>query len=322
MKSTLAALLSTLALAGVVIVYLEVDRLSQEVRSLARAGTEERTGASVRRAPVTPAGVMGARRESSAENTHGGPSSGSRKDAMGGAADRGAQATVLERIARLEQAEQARRAHRGLPTPTPFRFPRYARTVDDLARSLRLTPTQADRVRDAIDRGRRRVEAILKIPDETGRSPFERREEQRRRIREAVKSGEHGDVLKLAQEMRSAHQRPIPGRDATYAQEVARVRRETREEIGASLDQKQRKEFAETNIDGLVGGPGGGPVAVSVLRTGPADGDEGVFVSTGVSEINVEGDGEPADADQGRRGGGTGPNAGHSAKDDPTDDAD
>jgi hypothetical protein len=136
-----------------------------------------------------------------------------------------------------------------------------AHSVADLERTLSLTPSQTARVKTAVDRARQRVEDVLSIPDETGRSPLERREEQRKKVLDALKNKDQSGILTLAVDSIGNRDRQIPGRNATYGQEIERITKETREEIAAGLSEDQRKTFADTRIDPLVAGQGGGGFA-------------------------------------------------------------
>lgn len=166
----------------------------------------------------------------------------------------GAPASVEERLARLERDQKTLQAGRALPgwrTPQAF-----ARSMDDLAGQLSLTATQRTRIEDAVARGRQRIEDVLRIPDETGKSPYERRAEARKKLEEAMKNPAPGGVLAFATDLMSHRDKKIPGRNDTYSDEIDRIRKETREEIATALDAKQRDAFEQTNVNGLLGEAG------------------------------------------------------------------
>ncbi len=288
MNSALATILATAALLGVGGLYLKVDRLADDLGKT-RTTPGERAGAGD---SVLASGSRSARPRTVQREL---ADPGGRPEVVEPMGGDSSDESLTERITRLEVAER-KRSERRRSSPGPgMRLPRFVRSVDQLARQLKLTPTQKDRVKDSVERGKRRGEEILKIPDETGTSPFERRQERQKKIKEAITKGEHGNMLRFVQDQMAVYNRKIPGRDATYGEELKRIRKETRDEIDASLNAQQRKELEGTNIDGLVGGPGGGvPMAISVFRS-ESDGDRGggMFVSTGVTEIAVEsGDGK------------------------------
>ncbi len=75
--------------------------------------------------------------------------------------------------------------------------------------------------------------------------------------------------------------------NATYGEEIDRVERETREDVKANLSPEQQEQFADTNIDGMLGG-GGGTHMVSVFSAGDGgDGIGGLVVEVGKS-IEIE----------------------------------
>jgi len=266
--STLATLLSAVAIGGVGLLYLKLGRLEDDLQSLNRAPVRSsRAPASLDEASESPwlarpRGDRTAREEAAGERDQGAPvhAGRARKDL-----------TLEERVALLERRrEEARRAPAPVPAAPwlPGRKRVFARSMRDLTRSLHLTPTQTVRVKSAVERGRERIEAILKIPDETGKSPYERRQERRKKLQEALKSGKAGTIFSFASSMGADRAKKIPGRNETYGQESDRIKKETREEIEGSLDNAQKKSFEQTNIDSLVGAPSEG-VAIS-LFTGAA----------------------------------------------------
>jgi hypothetical protein len=124
--------------------------------------------------------------------------------------------------------------------------------VDDLERHLSLNPAQRSRVEVALERGRQRIDDLLRIPDETGKSPHEQKAEARRKLEEAMKTPQPGAILAIT-DLASYRRRKIPGRAETYGQEIDRIKKETRDEIATALDAEQREELEDTNVDGLFG---------------------------------------------------------------------
>jgi len=196
-----------------------------------------------------------------------------------------------ERITRLEERQRALQAEQGAPWTRHSRT--FARNVEDLSRKLSLTPTQQGRIEEMVTRGRQRIEDVLKIPDETGTSPFERRAEARKKLEEAMKAPQPGGVLAFATDMMSYRERKIPGRNDTYGDEINRIRKETREEMTSVLDTKQQEAFGQTNVDGLLGEAGNVSFAYALNGTGEG-GQEGMIVDMGAEVAPEEGtDGDP-----------------------------
>lgn len=244
-----STVLAALALGLVAVLYVKVDRLESRLGS-ARAEPREGIGAvEIGRAPEW--GVAARVRD---EESGGLADRGPAVHASGGGGADTRPASLEERITRLEHGQQALRTERGIP----FRSQRFARNTEDLAKQLSLTSTQRTRIDDVIGRARQRIEDVLKIPDETGKSPFERRAEARKNIEEAMKSSRPGvpGMLSIATDMISYRDQKIPGRSDTYGDEIDRIRKETREEISTALDAKQQEAFQETNVDGLLGETG------------------------------------------------------------------
>jgi hypothetical protein len=201
--------------------------------------------------------------------------------------------TLEERVARLEKRQEKMREEARNAPVAPFRGRRFARSVDDLAKSLELTPTQKERVSQAVERGKRQIEEIMKIPDETGKSPYERRQERRKKMLEAVKKKDTGGLIAFAGDMFSYRNKQIPGRNATYGEEIDRVKKETRDEIATSLSAEQQESFQETNIDPLLGG--GGMMSFSVVAGADEGGEDGEGAVIGESievEVGLEDDEE------------------------------
>ncbi len=135
----------------------------------------------------------------------------------------------------------------------------HIRSAPQLARQLKLTTSQQDRVQLALENGRQRVEEIMKILDSSGTSPFERRETLRAQLSEAMRTGKWSDAKRaIAQAMRAPRigTLTIPGRTTTYGEEVERLAGETRTEIAAALSNEQRRGFESTEIGPLLTGGG------------------------------------------------------------------
>jgi hypothetical protein len=253
--------LGAAALAGVVVVYLKVDQLAAEVRPWiqGRARTE--------RSPVLADWPAEDRRRPPAE--HGSaavgapladapPASGAPAAEVGDASSLDG---LAERVARLE-AGGGKRAERPL---AHWPMPRFASTVKDLAKDLGLSAAQEARVEEVVRRGKQRIEDVLRIPDESGQSPWDRREERRRKLAEAVGKGDKGALLAIGLEPLRERETRIPGREQTYGEEIERIREETRAEIESHLDAGQKETFGDTRIDPLLGE--NAAVAFSVVTT-------------------------------------------------------
>jgi hypothetical protein len=284
--------ISTVALGVGGALYLKVERLEGELRG-ARSPTRE-TGPSAvaNELPDIPATGREA-----AERTPGEAEAGPVQVASKATAPKAQ--TLEERITRLERRAQAG----GGPLERPWRTRRFARNVDDLAEHLSLTQTQKARIQDVIDRGRQRIDDVLKIPDETGKSPYERREEGRKKLEELAKNPQPGAVLGMATDMLSYRERKIPGRNETYGSEIDRIRREAREEIATALDVKQREAFEQTDTDTLLGG--GGHQVSFAFASGP-DGEhagEVAVLEVGTSVVTEEAE-VAEEAPEGTAGGG------------------
>jgi len=295
--AVISAVLAAVAVGGVVMLYFRTEDLSDQLRSLSRDGSPEArltVESSEPRSLLAAEGLPSA----SAQGTRPLPGPQTRP------APAPAAATLEERIERLE-ADRDRLARevertRDQAGPAVWRGPRsFARNVDDLSTRLNLTPTQRARIQDAVDRGKQRIDEILRIPDETGKSPYERREEQRKKLQEALKDPGKaaGGVLALAGDLVSYRESRIPGRNETYGQEIERVQKETRDEISQSLDASQKEAFADTNIDAMLGG--GGSMALAITSFQSADGDHEVLVGTGATLVEEPAEQEEANATDG-----------------------
>jgi hypothetical protein len=203
--------------------------------------------------------------------------------------------TIEERIERLERAETKRRTEPGdarVSAPSFFRSTPFVRNVKDLSDRLKLTRAQRDRVQAAVDHGKRRIEEIMKIPDEEGKSPYERREERQKKIEEALKSGKTDGIVTLAMSGMSHRNKKIPGQNATYGEEIDRVKKETREEMAQTLSQEQQEEFKDIRVDPMLGGSGAFQTyAVGFAGPGAKDGEGSrakVIIEKGVAVEEVE----------------------------------
>ena len=292
--SAIALLMSTVALACGVYVAVEVSRIRDELGRTRQPRdravlAEEPAGLAAARRPIADRGIS--MRDAPARQAD---------EAPVAEAPRGA---LEERIERLEKGqEKMREASRHVPA-MPFHSSRFARTVDDLAKNLKLTPTQKTRVEQAVERGKRQIDEIMKIPDETGKSPFERRQERRKKMMEAVEKKDTGGLIAFAGDMFAYRNQQIPGRNATYGEEIDRVKKETRDEVASSLSVEQQETFEETNIDPLLGG-GGGTMALSVFHTATDDGEGGGTgaILGGSIEVETEVEGDEEDEDDEKDG--------------------
>lgn len=270
--------MAAVALGAATVLYLRVEELERDLGS-PRAASRE--GAKVREMPMGEGSMV---LEQRAERERGLGADDAPADALGAGGD-GRRASFEERIAQLERDQKTLRTERGVP----FRFSeKFARNTDDLAKQLSLTSTQRTRIEDVIGRARQRIEDVLKIPDETGKSPFERGAEGRKKLEEAMKNPQPGGVLAFATDVISSRDRKIPGRNETYGDEIDRIRKETREEIATALDAKQQEAFQQTNVDGLLGEAGHVSFAYAV-GDGGEDGGNEMVVEMGTS-IVTEGD--------------------------------
>ena len=290
MKSaTLSVLLSVISLAAVSVLYLKVDELSDEVR-LSRSGRPD-VG---RRAPEEDRDLS--YRDTSYRDRDATARADARSDAGGSPAADGGGSTdvepesVEERLAKLEREVKRSRSNR-MPV---FRGPRFVRNLDDLTDHLKLTRSQRDRVQDSIRRGRERIDAIMSVPAADGVSPKQAQEERRKKLEELVASPEkdHGKILQLAMGGRRKLNEKVPGSNETYADQIKRVKQETRDEVNSGLSAEQQDAFEDTNIDGLVGGGGSGTTMSFVTTTtasGPDEGGatEGIVIESG-DDVSID----------------------------------
>lgn len=278
-SSALGTILGALALAVCALLYLKVDqlesRLTTRVVDRPRTLTERDAAGAERRAesgvPGSPAAIdtggRGLPAGDASNRGAGHPLSDGRMESERG---------MVERVRELEEEVSRLRAAGGGSTAVRFSAPRFVSSVEDLSKALELSPTQADRIRDSVDRHRRRIEDVLRIPDETGVSPWERRRQEQARMREALEESRAGGVLQFAMGSLMDRNKRIPGQSTTYGEEIARIKSEAREEIATGLDPAQQKSFEDMRIDPLLDeGGGSGFVSISMtsesLTPGPGD---------------------------------------------------
>ena len=156
--------------------------------------------------------------------------------ADGPAAKAAPKGSLEERIARLERDAKTRESGSiRLPGGGSFQMPKFARNVDQLGQQLKLTETQKVRIKDAIDRGKQRIEEIMKVPGADGKSPYEKRQESTRKLIEAIKKRkEEGGRMTYFPTFGNYRNETIPGRNSTYGEEIDRVKKETRDEVASN----------------------------------------------------------------------------------------
>ncbi len=297
----ISTLLAGVSLALAVGLYVKVDRLERDLGT-ARAGTRDARAAHGADALADPLREAAAR-IGDAEPARAGDSGRVAPPASmaSGASREPESLSVEDRLARLEERQQKLEGAGGLPWHS--RGTRPARSVDELAQRLSLTATQRSRIEDVLVRGRQRIEDLLKIPDETGKSPFERRAEARRKLEEAVKNPGSGGIFAFATDLVSYRGNKIPGRGDTYGDEIDRIRKETRDEIATALDAKQQETFRDTSVDGLLGDAGQVSIGYAVGDT-DGQGERAGLVIEMESGVAAEEGGPPPpprqDADDGR----------------------
>jgi hypothetical protein len=264
-------LVASVSLGAAGLLHVKVDRL-ERVLSTARAGPWEGKGRPSADDPAASSWSGVPRVEGGEFAPAAGDGGEGLEPGVGGA---GREPTVEERLARLEERQRTLDGGPGLTWRPGRRTP--VRSLDELAQRLTLTATQRSRIEDAIARGRQRVEDVLKIPDETGKSPFERRAEARKRIEEAMRNPGAGGLLAFASDLVGYRDKRIPGRADTYGDEIDRIRKETREEVDSALDAKQQETFRDTSVDGLLGDAAQVSFAYAVGDAGAA-GEAGVVI--------------------------------------------
>ena len=268
-SSALGVILGVLSLAGVALLYTKVDELGERLDSrretVARGGSESGDN-----------GWLRADKSESARSDDSGESHASGGDPITGG-NRSAdimgddRAALLERIRRLEERDKAREKKDASRPSFRWGAPKFARNVDDLAKRLKLTNTQKTRVQDVVDRTKQRIEDIMRIPGEDGKTPLEKQEEQRAKLKNALAKHKDnpGGLISFAGGFHSYRNDKIPGRNMTYGEEIDRIKGEGKKEIRDSLSPEQQKEFDDTNVDSMMGGGGGSSVAISYVAESP-----------------------------------------------------
>ncbi len=266
--AALGVILGVASLAGVAIVYSKVDDLSERLET--RRETVSRTGGDAD-APksdwISPDRSSGRVQPLAKPNDAGTDSLPTKRDAAREVDETDNSPTaLLERIRRLEEK------NRTTASRPVMRWggKRHVRNVDGLAKRLGLSRTQKDRITDIVDRTKQRIEDVMRIPDETGKSPFEQRKQQHDKFRAAL--SEHKDspgrIISFASGMHSYRNKKIPGREETYGQEIDRIKGESKKEMRDTLDAKQQESFDDTNVDPMLG-EGGSTMAVSYVAEAP-----------------------------------------------------
>ena len=149
--ASVSTILSVLSLIAVGAMFVKMENLSDQIRPL----TERRADADRRQFdPVDDyEREPGARPIADESEARDGPfgSDGEGTSTAESRSDKPATRRELERrIAQLEK-KQSRPA-------LPFRMPKFARSVSDLSKTLKLTKTQEARVQDVVDRTKQRIE--------------------------------------------------------------------------------------------------------------------------------------------------------------------
>jgi len=275
--STPGTILGALGLAGVALLYLKVDRLESQMTPRSVERTERMRGAAESRMGAEEGDPLLEARAGMPEDgsSERGPRTRFHAARPGSPEASDAEAPdVASRVRELEEEVSRLRSERDAgPVRYAPRMPRMAGSVEDLASKLQLSPTQTDRVRETLDRHRQRIEDVLRIPDGSGVSPWDRRQEEQKRMREAVKSGGSG-ILQVAMGSLVDRNRQIPGRSTTYGEEIDRIKQEARTEIDGELDPGQKKSFEDLRIDPLLD-QGTGSTFVSIRMDAATPAPEG-----------------------------------------------
>ena len=261
--NALSVILSTFSLAGVGLLYVEVRDLSESV-SLARRSTDARSDA--RGGVVEP--IESDERFAYGDAAPGESDPSPRADLRKGARN----ASFEDRLDALEkkfETESPSSSMKLMPRRV-FSSAGYYVGTDQLAKDLKLTTNQKDRVEAIFKRGRELIQDVLKIPDEEGKSPYERRREVMKKVREQAANNPTG-VFSLWGNMMGHNKKKIPGRNVTYAEEIERIKKETREDVNSVLDVEQQEKFKDANVDSLTGGHGGGTTSIFVRTAGNMD---------------------------------------------------
>ena len=169
--------------------------------------------------------------------------------------------------------------------------------MSQLKDRLKLTASQEARIDDAVQRGKQRIEDLMRIPDASGKSPHERKQEQRKKLMEAIQNKDRGGLVAFATDMYGWRREKIPGQNTTYGDEIKRIKSETRDEINSGLSSEQQTTFKDTNIDPMLGAEGGMAVSMFAASDGESgDQPAGAFVVE--SEAVVTDFGEVSDEER------------------------
>jgi len=275
--ATLAVLMSALSLVGVGLVFVKLERLDERLGPLT-----ERSSSARGRDPSVASAASGSDRggweNEPARGSDGAARRGSEATAGVGGDRRQAEPTLIELSNQVAQIKKEQERLQKRPAPFRFGSRKFAGSVKQLSSILKLSKTQQARVESAVENAKRRVEDILKIPDESGTSPHERRQEFRRKMKEASKSGNWKEITQLAMQAHDYRQKKIPGRNSTYGEEIGRVKKDARDEIASSLSEEQKKTFEDTRIDPMLGA--GGSVQMAFTTTA-GDGPGGIMIERG-----------------------------------------
>ncbi len=260
MKATaLSVIMSTLSLAGVGLLYVEVQNLSESV-SLAPRSTDSRSEA--RGGEVEP---LESDERFSYSDTAPGERDATPRAKREKVAENGSFEERLDALEKKYAKTKSPSSAINLRTSRLFPSARYYMGTDQLAKDLNLTTNQKDRVTAIFKRGRELIQDVMKIPDEDGKSPYERRQEAMKRLREEASKNPTG-VISLMGNMMGHNNKKIPGRNATYGEEIDRIKKETREDVNSVLNAEQQEKFKDANVDTLTGGHGG-TMATSIFVT-------------------------------------------------------
>ncbi len=143
----------------------------------------------------------------------------------------------------------------------------YPQDVAGLAKTLRLSSTQILRVRDVVERTRRRIDDLMTLPGADGKSPNQLLKEQRRRVKRSIADTSASGFYTIALATGEWRKWKMPGRNTTYADELARIHAEGREETERELTHKQRKRFADADTSALLGDPNSAGMSIAYLST-------------------------------------------------------
>ena len=293
MKSaSIATILSVVALGGLAVVYIELDSQGDKLERLLQARSESRRTVDLAPEAADEGGWVNRPAERGMVPVSDGRADAEAEGRAAPMSRNELEDTVADLRRKVDKMERDKRS------PMPMRMhgmPRYARDVKQLSSMLKLTKAQTARVEDAVERGKRRVEEIMSIPDATGTTPLQRRKELRKKIADAQKTGKYQQVVSAAMSAQNYRNTKIPGRNETYGQAIKAVQDDTRAEIAQNLNDSQKKDFEDTRIDPLVSGEGGTTMAFSYVATGEP-GTDGAIVHEG-AEIHVVGGDSASEAE-------------------------